>query len=86
MHRQADDIGRQALACGKAAVRDRKIPVGGLLVHRLRIIDRGRDALCFQRGGERIAISALRQTDRVLRPDRSIAAGEARNGDDIAEA
>ena len=36
MHRQADDIVRKPLADRQAAVGDREIPVGGLLMHRLR--------------------------------------------------
>ena len=84
MHRQADDVPRQRLAHRQAAVRNREMPVSGLLVHRLRIIDRGRHAVRFQRGGEPVAV-AVRQADGVLRPYRRIAGRDTGNGDDIAE-
>src|SRR5712692_1475405 len=54
-------------------------------MHRFRIIDRGWNALRLERRGETVAIAALWQPYRVLRPDRCAAAGEARNGHDIAE-
>src|SRR5215210_1301581 len=54
-------------------------------MHRLRIIDRGRDTLRLQRGGEAIAIAALRQADGVLRPHRGAAGGKTRNAHVIAE-
>src|ERR1700761_8849269 len=67
MHRQADDIARKLLASREAAVRDREIPIGGLLMHRFRVIDRGRNALRLQRRGKTVAVDALRQPDGVLR-------------------
>src|ERR1700742_1321486 len=48
MHRQADDIRRQALADAHAAIGNREILVRGLLMHRFRIIDRGRHAFRLQ--------------------------------------
>src|ERR1700688_554876 len=55
MHWQADDIAGQAFACRQAAVCDREIPIGRLLMHRLWIIDRGRNALRLQHGSEAVA-------------------------------
>jgi hypothetical protein len=78
-------VGRQALADRQAAVGDRVMPVGRLLMHRFRIIDRGWNALRLQRRGETIAIGVLGQTDGVLRPDRGAAGGQTRHGHDIAE-
>src|SRR3569623_2129070 len=69
VHRQADDLGRQLFAARKASGRDRKIQVRGLLMQRLRIIDRGRNAMRLQRRSQRIAAS-IRQPYGVLRPYR----------------
>jgi hypothetical protein len=85
VHRQADDVAGQAFAGRQAAVGDREIPIGGLLVHRFRIVDRGRNALPLQDSGKAVAIAALRQADGVLRPDRGAAAGQTRHRHDIAE-
>jgi len=54
-------------------------------VHRLRIIDRGRNALRLQGICERFAIVSLRQADGVLRPGRNIAVSDARRGDDVMQ-
>src|SRR5215831_18451676 len=55
MHRQADDLGRQTSRYRQPAVGDREIAVRGLPMQRLRIVDRGRDALGLERRGEPIA-------------------------------
>src|SRR5258708_1549883 len=85
MHRQADDIVGEAFACRQTALGDRETPVVMLLMHRLWIIDRGRNALCLQLGGEAVAIAALGQPDGVLRPDRGAVTGKTRNRYDIAK-
>src|SRR5436305_7945517 len=54
-------------------------------MHRLRVVDRGRNTLRLQRGSKAIAIAALRQADGVLRPHRATTAGEPRYGDNVAE-
>src|SRR5664279_5828768 len=86
MHRQADDVARQAFAGRQAAVGDREIAIGGLLMHRFHIVDRGRNALRLQRRRKTVAVASLWQPDSVLRPYRGAAAGQARNAYDIAEA
>src|SRR5690349_12249576 len=55
-------------------------------MHRLRIIDYGRNALGLQRGLELVAITALWQADGVLRPDRGAAFGKLRHRNDVGEA
>src|ERR1044072_3188602 len=70
VHGKADDIAREPFADRQAAFGDRKTAVGGLLMHRFGVIDRGRNALRLQRRGKAVAIDAVRQPDRVLRPDR----------------
>src|ERR1700759_4131886 len=71
MHRQADDIVGEPLADPPTAPRGRVNPGGGVLMHRLDVIDRGRNALGLERRGKAVAVDALRQADGVLRPDRA---------------
>ncbi|GCC49394.1 hypothetical protein chiPu_0033568, partial [Chiloscyllium punctatum] len=85
MHRQGNDVLRQPLADRQAAVGNRIVAVGRLLMDRLRIVDHGRDALRLQCGREGVAIDALGQADGVLRPHRGAAGSNARHRDEVAE-
>src|SRR5436305_5778300 len=49
------------------------------------IVDGGRNALRVERRRESVAVAAFRQPNGILRPHRGATAGEARNGNDIAE-
>ena len=86
MHRQTNDITRQALTCWHATLGNREMPVGSLLMHRLRVINRGRNALCFQRRRKLVTVEACGHPDGVLRPHRYIATRNARDGNNVAEA
>ena len=86
MHRQADHVVREPFAHRQGAIGDREIPVGSLLMHRFRVVDRGRNALRFQRRGKTVAIGAFGQADGVLRPDRGAAGSKPRHGHGVAEA
>src|SRR5215831_823273 len=84
VHRQADDLLREPLGDREAAVRTGEMRVGFLLVQRLGIVDRRRNAFGFERRREAVAPARL-ETDRVLCPHRGEAARQARHDRDIAE-
>src|SRR5215468_659598 len=84
MQRQADHFLAEPLAHGQAAIGHRQAAIGALPVHRPRIVDRGRDALRLERVNEAVAAGA-RQPDRILRPYRRHAVGQARNRRDVGE-
>src|SRR5215831_21068809 len=73
VHRQADDLVREPLGDREAAVRTGEMRVGFLLVQRLGIVDRRRNAFGFERRREAVAPARL-ETDRVLCPHRGEAA------------
>ena len=84
MHRQADDFRSQPLAHRDATLAYWKMFIGLLAMQRDRIIDRGRNAFCFERRGKCIA-AATGDADGVLRPDRCGARRHGRHGRDVAK-
>src|SRR6185312_2353715 len=85
VHRQTDDLAGELVADRQPAAAERILPVGDLPVQRDRVIDRGRDAVGLERGGERVA-AATGDADGVLRPDRGQARRNRRHGRDVAQA
>src|SRR5580704_11208567 len=79
VHWQADDFPGKLVAHRQAAIRHRKIAIGGLAMQRFRVIDRRRDPLSFQCGRERIP-APWRESDGVLRPNRSRFVTDMRDG------
>src|SRR5262249_61329825 len=68
MYGQAEDLARQAFRNREPAVGNRKIAIRRLPMQRLGIVDRGRNPLGSQGGGQAIAGIAA-DADRVLGPD-----------------
>src|SRR6516164_9643787 len=68
VHRQAEHLFGEAIAHRHSALGERKVPISRLAMQRPGVIDRGWNALCPQRGGERVALTRF-NADRILRPD-----------------
>ena len=58
VHRQTDDLGREALAHGDASFADRIMLVRLLSMQRDRVVDGGRNALCLENGRQFVAPAA----------------------------
>src|SRR5690349_7580593 len=69
VHREADDLFRKLIGHRYAVIGYRKLLVSLEPMQRLRIVNRGRNALRFERRSECIANTGP-ETDGVLRPDR----------------
>src|SRR5262249_51602455 len=67
------------------AVRPREVLVGGLLVQRQRIVDRGADAGRLEASRQLVTIAAF-QDDRVSRPSRGGLVRDAWRAHDVAQA
>src|SRR5215470_18061630 len=69
VHRQADDLLGNVVGHRQPAFVGRKMAVGFLAMQRLWVVDRGRNALCLEGGGESVPGPGL-GADGVLRPHR----------------
>src|ERR1700740_3080156 len=79
MHGQAQDFPGQLFADGEAAIANRIIAVGFLAMQRPGIINASRNPFGFESSSHRVAKPGL-ETDRVLRPDRSVFARHRGHG------
>ncbi len=84
VHRQADDLLGEAVGDRQSAFGTREAAIDLHAMQRLRIIDRGRDALGLERRRESVARARL-DADGVLRPDRGHAVRDLRHADEAVE-
>src|SRR5215813_47500 len=84
VHRQADDLGREAVAHGHALLADWIMFVRLLTMQRDRVVNGGRNAISLEKCRKFVA-PAVCNTDGVLSPDRGRTRRHDRHSHDIAE-